>query len=153
MLRDGKFHSSSCGFTRLQQCRRELTETDGRIAAMKEEFARSTQDAEHLKAGLAATASMITRASMLAERLSEEKERWAAQLEAQETQQELCVPQCVLAAAYLTCLCAEDEDRRRSFLSQVYRVGHSELSRKASRLVRTLGPARVVRRVFTRLVA
>ncbi|PHJ15819.1 dynein heavy chain, partial [Cystoisospora suis] len=106
---------------KLQQCRQELAETDGRIAAMKEEFARCTQEAEQLKAGLDATASLIARASMLADRLSEEKERWAAQLGAQESQQELCIPQCMLAAAFLTCLCAEDEDRRREFLRRIHR--------------------------------
>jgi dynein heavy chain 2 len=61
---------------RLRQCQDQLSQLDGKVQQLKEDFGRKTSEAEILKTDLKKAEETVTLAKNLLDKLADEKTRW-----------------------------------------------------------------------------
>lgn len=88
-----------------------------RLPCAQAEFSKKTGEAEALKAGLKRAEDTLSAARSLLDKLGGERGRWEAQLKTFEESLQRLPVNALLAAASLTFLPAEPEDRRRHYTS------------------------------------
>jgi dynein heavy chain 2 len=108
--------------TSLSEARQEMSGIDARIATLKAEFASRTGEAEVLKAALARSEDVITRASALLAALSGEQGRWAKRVGELRAAAAAAPLQALLASAFITYAARTGEEGRLALASEWIRA-------------------------------
>lgn len=103
---------------RLQKCEDELNSLDDRVAALKQEFAEKTGEADRLKRNLALAGTTLDKAETLINQLSGEQARWKVQASQLRSDLGKLPMRIMLAAGFSTYLGKTPEDVRSQMLSK-----------------------------------
>ncbi|KAL7707900.1 dynein heavy chain cytosolic putative [Lotmaria passim] len=96
----------------------KLKKVEKKVDELKQKFGEKTTEAERLKDQLEQAEQLLTNAKELLGKLVDEHTRWTAQMKTIKEDSNLLPKRCLLAAAFITYLGEDAEDKRRATLAE-----------------------------------